>query len=386
MTDTTQAAGLTDLPERLEAEIVRTVSLDLLHQEAANEIRRLRAALAAQALPAGLAECLDRIDSYAKGIKSRLDSKDYFGEDAPIGLKNGPIYSAAERADFIVNCVRDMRKMLAASPAPAEAKEEPGNQLWACLTNAAGELQFKTEADARDCQRDMGGKVYQVAAGESAPQPQAAQAVPAGWRSEAANWLRAKAEQQRKTNTEYPQHVACYPSWEKRVRDLEWLASELDASPTPAEAKEEPKRRPQIADSGCVLGEPHADWPEWCQTFNERLAYQCGVADARALQPQAAQPVAIYEGRRLSPEGTREIWGYLTSEHEPPVGAKLYTYAPALTEDKARLDYLQSARATIDFAGPMLKFRIGGRGEAVSRDVREAIDKARALRSTQGGE
>lgn len=85
---------------------------------------------AAPAVPQGLDEYLARIDCYAKGIKRRLDGKEYFGEDAPTGLKNGPIYSAAERADsaaeradFIVNCVRDMRAMLAATTAPAPAQE-----------------------------------------------------------------------------------------------------------------------------------------------------------------------------------------------------------------------------------------------------------------------
>lgn len=34
---------------------------------------------------------------------------------------------------------------------------------------------------------------------------------------------------------------------------------------------------------GEVLGVPYPDWPDWCQTFKERKAYQMGVAHARAV-------------------------------------------------------------------------------------------------------
>lgn len=72
-----------------------------------------------QAVPAGderaaLADLLGRIETYAEGIKQRLDSADYFGEAAPDGLKSAPIYAAAERALFILGCVKEMRTKLAA--------------------------------------------------------------------------------------------------------------------------------------------------------------------------------------------------------------------------------------------------------------------------------
>lgn len=44
-----------------------------------------------------------------------------------------------------------------------------------------------------------------------------------------------------------------------------------------------------IGGPGEVLGAPHPDWPEWCETFSERKAYQQGVADARAIAAQTAQ-------------------------------------------------------------------------------------------------
>lgn len=36
-------------------------------------------------------------------------------------------------------------------------------------------------------------------------------------------------------------------------------------------------------DVGQVPGNGMPDWPSWCTTFNERKAYQQGIADARAL-------------------------------------------------------------------------------------------------------
>ena len=45
-------------------------------------------------------------------------------------------------------------------------------------------------------------------------------------------------------------------------------------------------RLPILAPGGETLGAPHPDWPEWCTTFNERLAYQHGVADGRLAPKQ----------------------------------------------------------------------------------------------------
>ena len=51
-------------------------------------------------------------------------------------------------------------------------------------------------------------------------------------------------------------------------------------------------RRPAPAVRGEVLGGGHPDWPEDLQSFSERAAYQRGVADARRVAAEAAQPVA----------------------------------------------------------------------------------------------
>jgi hypothetical protein len=56
------------------------------------------------------------------------------------------------------------------------------------------------------------------------PAPQQEQ----GWREEAAKWLRRKADEQQKVNDAYPSHVECYPAWKNKVRDLNWLADDLD--------------------------------------------------------------------------------------------------------------------------------------------------------------
>lgn len=35
--------------------------------------------------------------------------------------------------------------------------------------------------------------------------------------------------------------------------------------------------------SGEVPGFGYPDWPQWCNTYNERKAYQAGIADARRI-------------------------------------------------------------------------------------------------------
>lgn len=59
------------------------------------------------------------------------------------------------------------------------------------------------------------------------------------------------------------------------------LASELLAAITPK--PEMAARNPSLASCGEVPGHPLPDSPSWCETFNERLAYQQGIADARAM-------------------------------------------------------------------------------------------------------
>ena len=63
-----------------------------------------------------------------------------------------------------------------------------------------------------------------VAAAPSTPQP-----APAPWRVEAVRWLRRKAADQATANAKWPRHAEAYPSWENKVRDLGWLADELEA-------------------------------------------------------------------------------------------------------------------------------------------------------------
>lgn len=57
-----------------------------------------------------------------------------------------------------------------------------------------------------------------------------ADGVQVAWRTEAAKWLRRKANDQQAINERYLRHVACYcyPLWESKVRDLIRLAKDLE--------------------------------------------------------------------------------------------------------------------------------------------------------------
>ncbi len=96
---------------------------------------------------------------------------------------------------------------------------------------------------------------------------------------------------------------------QNKVRDLIAAAPQAPAAPTIAGGRALCK--PQIAEAGEILGAPHADWPEWCRSFAERQAYQCGVADARAIAPAAGaapsqhitQPYTVAEIRERVASG-----------------------------------------------------------------------------------
>jgi hypothetical protein len=48
------------------------------------------------------------------------------------------------------------------------------------------------------------------------------------WRVEAVAWLRRRADEQERTNREFPKHVEAYPSWADRPRQFRWLAVDLE--------------------------------------------------------------------------------------------------------------------------------------------------------------
>lgn len=61
-----------------------------------------------------------------------------------------------------------------------------------------------------------------------------------GWcaaTNRAADWLRAKADEQEKTNAAYPDHAKAYPSWGQHAIWLRWLADDLSASTQPAKVE-----------------------------------------------------------------------------------------------------------------------------------------------------
>lgn len=60
---------------------------------------------------------------------------------------------------------------------------------------------------------------------------------------------------------------------------------------------------------GEVPGSGYPDWPEWCKTFNERKAYQQGIADARRIAASKDNP-------NLGNELLTSIEGYLANKSE----------------------------------------------------------------------
>lgn len=79
-------------------------------------------------------------------------------------------------------------------------------------------------------------------------------------------------------------------------------------------------------------------------TDNKTLA-----VDGMAAQPAAAQEAVVtYCGRRLTPEGTRECWGFLSDGVEDlPRGTKLYAAPVAAAPVEMSPEFTDTARAAI---------------------------------------
>lgn len=79
------------------------------------------------------------------------------------------------------------------------------------------------------------------------------------------------------------------PSYEEQSQ----LPAFMDLKPLYAQLKN-PLQPEQLSDiAGEVLGAPYPDWPAWCQTFEERKAYQAGVAHARAILHRFLSPETL---------------------------------------------------------------------------------------------
>jgi hypothetical protein len=391
MTDTTQAAGLTK-------DQIRAILMDhgFTIKEGQTDLKPyvyraagalIEAALAAQAVPAPyrFIEALRTALDHAGATEKRAEIVGHFCN----GLNE--LFSAstshATAADIDEAALARMTQQGAkawsgvdpqslrdGSYAPAEAKEEPGNQLWACLTNAVGELRFKTEADARDCQRDMGGKVYQVAAEESTPQPQAAGLI---------ERLKGQAEAHRHmAETDSAQLIdEAVSALAKKAEPIALMDMLEETRDTLAKVLIKVRRdAPDL--SGKLLG--HAD---------------AVITKADAIldhidttpQPQAAQPVARVTG----------FVGAIRMEAEclphngacMALGDMLYAApvaAPALTEEQER-DKKDAQRYRR--CRRILAWQLNPNRVATSDEVDAYVDSAQlpsdpdaALRSTQGGE
>lgn len=107
--------------------------------------------------------------------------------------------------------------------------------------------------------------------------------MPQGWREQSAGWLRQKADEQERINSECPAHAAAYPSWTDRVRQLRWLAEDvLAAAPQP----------PQAEQQGCADANDLAKAAEILRSNGQvKLAERLRVAALTAQQPR--QMVAL---------------------------------------------------------------------------------------------
>lgn len=81
------------------------------------------------------------------------------------------------------------------------------------------------------------------------------------------------------------------------------------------------EQKPSVADTGEVPGHGLPDWPEWCNTFELRRAYQQGIADARAIG-LAPNPVG-FVARLLSGS---EV--FARTENFYPNAVPVFTAAP----------------------------------------------------------
>lgn len=65
--------------------------------------------------------------------------------------------------------------------------------------------------------------------------------------------------------------------------------------------------------------------------LSELVEERDGLA-AKLAELERQEPVVKYSGKRLTPEGTKEMWGYLLSEVEPRKNQELYA-RPVPSED-----------------------------------------------------
>jgi len=78
------------------------------------------------------------------------------------------------------------------------------------------------------------------------------------WRQSAAAWLRGKAEEQEKTNAQYPRHAAAYQSWRDRPQLLLFLAASVLGECIEVPLADVPKAERTVA-ARCVIVEKFTD-------------------------------------------------------------------------------------------------------------------------------
>ena len=61
------------------------------------------------------------------------------------------------------------------------------------------------------------------------------------------------------------------------------------------------------------------------------------------------EPVATFDSRRRTPEGTKEFFGWMLSDDNPSKGAKLYT-SPFVYADKSKISLIDRCRKAEDRA------------------------------------
>lgn len=168
-----------------------------------------------------------------------------------------------------------------------------------------------------DCKLD-GGKMRAAmlkALGLAADAQAGGEAV--AWRTEAAKWLRMKAEERRATNRQYPRHVECYPEWKLRALWISWLADELEADQESAPPGLEPWQddahpQPKAVAQGWkpVPVEPTDAMVVQGLSASGRDVMESDVEDIyRAmLSASPAAPAAAQVAQPLTDEQTADLW------------------------------------------------------------------------------
>ena len=116
------------------------------------------------------------------------------------------------------------------------------------------------------------------------------------------------------------------------IRDIEKLIIRMREATSQKVANTAMISETDLSAAADALESLEADRDSWERQAGDRLDDVLRVVaerDAIAAELKALwgqEPVVIYGGRRLTPENTKEMWGYLVSEYEPWDRSSLYAH------------------------------------------------------------